>query len=304
MLEAIETATLTDPSGSTGPKGSSATPEIASQLLENPRPLIHADEKFVVFWSGKSACTSVLRWTFHRMGLLEAADYFGWIHQFRTKVYYESARYKRVIAKYDQRRYRHIRVVRDPFARTVSAYLHSLEQGYERERIANFLTIDRPYSFAEFVGYLRTVDLDVHNIHFTRQSSAAERSGDLVLDHVIRIEDGLFDGLQNAECAMGLDVTDFDAVRIQSKHRSDYSAAATFVGDQKHAPGTRVAAPAYQWFYNDQLIELVARLYASDFERYGYDTTIPSSTLSRNAVEGSAVEGSAGSVPLRLTDAA
>lgn len=286
MLEGIETSTPTRLPGSTGPS-------VATHLLENPRPLIHADEKLVVFWSGKSACTSVLRWTFHRMNLLTAADYFGWIHQFRTKVYYESRRYKRVVERYDQDKYRHIRVVRDPFARTVSAYLHSLEQGYERERIANYLMIDRPYSFAEFVGYLRTVDLDAHNIHFSRQSTAAERAGDLVLDHVVRIEDGLFDRLQDVECALGLDVTDFDSVRIQSKHQNDYTAAATFVGDTKHAPGSRVNAPAYQWFYNDELVALVARLYASDFERYGYAT--------RLAPAGLAPESR---TPLRLTDAA
>ncbi len=298
MLGRIETSTPTNGSGLAGRTDRSATPEIASHLLENPRPLIHADEKLVVFWSGKSACTSALRWTFHRMGLLEAADYFGWIHQFRTKVYYESARYKRVIARYEPKNYRHIRIVRDPFARTVSAYLHSLEQGYERQRIANYLTIDRPYSFAEFVGYLRTVDLDVHNIHFTRQSSAAERAGDITLDHVIRVEDGLFDRLQDVECALGLDVTDFDAVRIQSKHRSDYSAAAGFVGDQKHAPGSRVAAPAYQWFYNDELMALVARLYASDFERYGYATSLASSISAAPRAD------RVSSAPLRLTDAA
>lgn len=249
---------------------------VAGHLLENPKPLVNADERLVVFWSGKSACTATLRWTFHRMGLLPAADYFGWIHQFRTKVYYESRRYKRVVNRYEQTKYRHIRVVRDPFARTVSAYLHSLEQGYERAAIAAFLQIDRPYSFREFVGYLRTVDLRHHNIHFTLQSSAAERDGSLTLDHVVRVEDGLWNRLNEVELALGLEPTDFASAELQSKHRSDYSAAAAFIGDTKFAPGERVTAPEFRWFYDRALEAEVVRLYRSDFDLYGYSTTLTS----------------------------
>lgn len=249
-------------------------PEVPGHLLEDPRPLLNADERLIVLWSGKSACTTVLRWTFNRMGLLDAADYFGWIHQFRTKVYYDSRRYSRGIERYEQERYRHVRVVRDPFSRVVSAYLHSLQQGYERERIAAFLVVDRPYSFRDFVAYLSTVNLAEHNIHFRWQSTEAERSGDLQLDHFIRIEDGLQRRLNEVEQALGLAATNFAVSNIQSKHRSDYSARPEFAGDTAHGVGSRPSVPQYRLFYDPALVRQVAQLYKPDFEMYRYQTEL------------------------------
>ncbi|MEE9416766.1 MAG: sulfotransferase family 2 domain-containing protein [Acidimicrobiales bacterium] len=254
--------------------GIEVQPEVPGHLLEDPKPLLDADERLIVLWSGKAACTTVLRWTFSRMGLLDAADYFGWIHQFRTKVYYDSRRYRRGIERYQQSRYRHIRVVRDPFSRVVSAYLHSLQQGYERQQISSFLVVDRAYSFRDFVAYLATVDLASHNIHFRWQSTAAERDGELVLDHVVRVEDGLQQRLCEVEQDLGLKATDFVADNIQSKHRSDYSALPTFVGDMVHAPGSRPTVPGYGWFYDDALVRQVTRLYRPDFEMYQYQTEL------------------------------
>ncbi len=208
------------------------------------------------------------------MGLLGAADYFGWIHQFRTKVYYESRRYNVSVKRYTPEHYRHIRIVRDPFSRVVSAYLHGLEQGYAHQRIAHFLGEDRAYSFREFVAWLSTLNLAHDNIHFSFQSTVAERNGTLELDELIRIEDGLEKRLAEVEQRLGLESTDFADGQLRSKHRNDYAGVATFAGDVAHEPGAKPAAPSYEWFYDQSLVAQVATLYACDFAMYGYSTEL------------------------------
>jgi hypothetical protein len=233
-----------------------------------------------VMWSPKAACTTVMTWVFLQDGLLaEALAYSNWIHRYRLRRYQKDERYLRRLG--NLRRYgRHvIKVVRNPFDRAVSSYFHAYRHGYEDLHLSSAL--GRPvdpaqrFSFREFVHFLDRVDITRCNLHHRVQATSLERHVLFgVKPHrIIKIEDGLEAALGQVERQYGLPPTDFSNPVFRSHHHTSRIAADGLAADRRDWSPRHL--PPAAAFYDDDLVARVARLYAEDFRRYGYDPTRP-----------------------------
>lgn len=179
-------------------------------------PLIHPRHRFVVLFFAKSACTSVVIWYLHTMGLLEGArSYSRWPHDFRIDRLYKRAEDREARASLRMSQVTVLKVVRDPLERAVSSFRHALATGYARESILAALGIDtaaRGLSFERFIDFLEREDLQACDPHHALQWHPVERLRRP--DVVINVSRGdLFAGLNDFERRLGMPVTDFSALR-------------------------------------------------------------------------------------------
>ncbi len=182
-----------------------------------PEPLIDPQNRVVVIWSPKSACTATTIWFFHLCGLYEEAmAYDSWPHQYRQNVYRGSNLHRRGLTD-DLRGYRIIRVVRDPYQRAISSYRHALMTGhlnapmsaYRGRRTDN----ETGYSLVDFLNCIGRRDLSVYvsNTHHAVQSQPIERV--LPPTDVINVsKQDLFEQLNRIEAEIGVEPTEFETL--------------------------------------------------------------------------------------------
>jgi hypothetical protein len=233
-----------------------------------------------VMWSYKAACTTVIKWVFQQNGLLsEAMAYNSWVHKYRLHHYQKSERYLSRLKRLSSGAFEVVKVVRNPLDRAVSSYIHAYRHGYDDEAIAK--VVQRPvarrqrFSFREFVAYLEQSDLLYCNPHHRVQVAPIERH---VLfrtrpSKIIKIEHGLNAALGELERGLGLPATDFTNPVFESDHHTLRAAQAGLAADLVHIP--KDAVPPAAMFYDRELAEKVARLYAEDFRHYGYPGNLP-----------------------------
>lgn len=179
-------------------------------------PLIHPRHRFVVLFSAKSACSSVVIWYLHTMGLLEAArSYSDWPHDFRTDRLYQRQEDADARTTLRPSQVKLLRVVRDPLERAASSFRHALGTGYAREAIQRALGVDTELeglSFERFIDFLEHEDLRSCDPHHRVQCHPVERlrQPDMVIN-VSRSD--LFAGLNAFERLVGMPETDFAALR-------------------------------------------------------------------------------------------
>ncbi len=243
------------------------------------RPLVDPQRRFVVLFSAKSACSTVVIWFLHQIGLAEAARrHSGWPHHYRQQCFYERADYRAARETLRPGQAAVLRVVRDPVERAASSFRHALGLGYAREPIQRSLGIDTErvgLSFEQFIDFLETEDLARCDPHHRRQRHPLERlrPADTVIN---ASRQDLFDGLNAFERGLGLPHTDFAS--LAWIHELQAGRAAHSV-DWPQDPYTSVLQPdqARQGPWPRGLLTAPARarlerLYADDLSFYGaYD---------------------------------
>ena len=155
---------------------------LGAKLRQTPLPLLDASRRTVISWSAKSACTHMLIWYLHRLGLLdEARSHHPWVHRYRGEVLYRSALYQNArdqLVREGPSQWNYVKVVRDPVKRCVSSYRHALKHGYEDEKMSRALgrEIDHKcgYSYETFLGYLAQIDLHHCDIHHRVQKHSLD----------------------------------------------------------------------------------------------------------------------------------
>jgi hypothetical protein len=245
------------------------------------QPLINGEEKIVVIWSPKSACSTVLIWHFHRLGVLKAARmYHGWPHDYRAQVL-NNAEATRHWAVQANEKYTYIRVIRDPIKRAISCFRHSLRYDLIK------LSADKGYSFLEFLefllqngvrtdeGHFAFIDNGQRLVdgHFRPQYQPIE--SEVVCDVINADKEDLYQALNRIEAGLGLSVTDFTAIgwisEIANIHNSAkatrlyYKASPQEVLTRQHA---EEAWPDARTLVDKQSEALIREIYSVDFERY------------------------------------
>jgi hypothetical protein len=233
-----------------------------------------------ILWSPKAACTTAVTWAFLHNGLLpEALAFSPWIHRYRLRRYQKTERYLTRLGHLGRYGRHVVKIARSPFERAVSSYVHAYRHGYEDAALAARLR--RPigpgqrFSFREFVQYLEGIDLMRCNLHHRLQVTPLERHVlfGLKPHQIIRIEDGLEAALAEIEHRFGLPPTDFSNPVFRSTHHTSRVADNAPAADRRELSPR--ALPATAAFYDEDLTGRVARLYAEDFRRYGYDAARP-----------------------------
>jgi hypothetical protein len=263
--------------------GLSPNSDMRRLLSVNPPPLIHPDARLVVLFSPKSACTSVVIWFFHQLGIAkQAREYHQWPHRYRTEVHYGSALH-RDACRLNLSGFKVLRVVRDPIDRAASSFRHALAYRLANKAFAELLGRTdigkNGASFREFLDLLERLDLTACDSHYAVQRHPIERR--LRVTHLINIStEDLFVRLNEVEAEIGLPVTDFAQLewlhlvrqRIQER-RSRYDGADD-VTDAYETRLVREQALRGPWPSRKALLtpvarERIARLYAADIAAYG-----------------------------------
>ena len=235
-------------------------------------PLILPDKKICLFVNEKAGCTFATKWFFFQLGILEKAlEYNDWIHKYRYDVYYKSDHYRLSFLSIFSKNYIRMKLVRSPYQRAVSSYIHAIRTRYANRELSEFLhrAIDdkNTFSFEEYLAYLEQTGVRKCNPHHRVQTEKAELSGSLKIDRLIWLEDSMPE-FRRMEDEYGLITSDLSSLSQSIHHRKRVNDE-EFCGDRKFFQRERNFSQ-FQSFYNDKLKEKVANLYASDFKQYGY----------------------------------
>jgi len=268
----------------TAPPPGSQT-EFGQLLWRASPPLIHPRARVLVLYSPKAACTQVMIWFLHQLGHLRAArDFHVWPHDYRDYVYRYSELYRNAYAM-DFTKFKVIRVVRDPYERTVSSYRHMLGYGFRRDSLSNRLRYwnirNTGLSFAEFLDCLERSDLTRCNPHYRIQRHPIEDI--LPVHYLINVSnEDLFKRLNEIEPEIGLPrsniaVAAADWLKELNWHKRPQN---TLI-DDGHLYTRRLTwenARVGPWPHYDALLtpqarERIRRCYAVDFEAYFQEPT-------------------------------
>lgn len=246
-------------------------------LQQKSRPLFSQDIHLALFWSAKAGCTFATKWFFYQSGLLEAAYlYSRWIHRYRLEVYYKSPEYELNLEKILDPETRIIKVVRNPYSRAVSSYIHAVRYSYENQKLSKFLKREinsiNGFSFSEFLEYLESLDLKNCNGHHQIQLHAAEYEGLVKPNYIIHLEESK-ELIPEIELKLGLARSEFKEI-INSKHHSLREESNIFCGDFQFSQSREdknKSFPKTRFFYNKELRDKVFQLYRLDFDAYQYE---------------------------------
>lgn len=163
---------------------------LAPQQLKQRPPLWHADLPFVVLWSPKSGCTTVVKWFFHQLGLLDAAEkHHKWVHEYENKVFKADPGYLPGCCEALKAGRPVVKFVRDPAARAYSGYLEFCsprvpqDLGWQKlRRLAlvhltgsDSTDLECGFSFLQFLDWLEATDLSKIDGHLRPQFLDYER---------------------------------------------------------------------------------------------------------------------------------
>jgi hypothetical protein len=230
-------------------------------------PLIDDAHRLVLLISPKAACTAAVKWFFRGAGVLdEALRMSPWVHDFRIRSFdHRSGARQRLHGVLFDPRYRKVKVVRDPYDRAVSSFLHAARWA------DHFLPAAPPgFCFEDFLHAVQATPRAARDPHVAEQRSFWEWRWPGVVDELVRAE-SLAEGLTALSDRLGID-NPFDAAFAESDHlarRQPVSVPAA------HRIGFRAIlerVPAdYADFYQDPAVRaLAASIYAADFDAYGY----------------------------------
>jgi len=239
-------------------------------------PLFLESDDLAILWSAKSGCTFIVKWFLLQRGELEQAIAFSdWIHDYRTKVYRRSDAYNAGVHRAEFGKFRYLKLVRNPFSRAVSSYLHMVRTVGDSNFHAPFnaflgrdIESEHGVSFSEFCDFLLAIDISNADIHYRQQAHRLEVEGLIDLDHIVHLE-ALHAELTPIVSRYGLTSASIDELSA-SHHNTRREKIRHFVGSKPFLRLENDTYPDYVSFYNEDLKRKIMHIYAEDFERYGY----------------------------------
>ncbi|MCG8634384.1 MAG: sulfotransferase family protein [Desulfobacterales bacterium] len=244
------------------------------QVLTRNPPLIDPCRKLAVFWTPKAGCTFITKWFFSQAGLLdEALQYHPFVHKYRIQVYQQSRAHSKGVKDFLRHpgRYKIIKIVRDPYQRAVSSYLHTNKHSYADAALAACLRREinaaHRFSFREFLHFLAGVDIHDCNPHYKAQVHHLELTKGIVPDYILNLENAVGE-LAGLERDLDLHNTGVEKL-VASGHHTIRRPWSGFAGDRVFNMATGLAVPEADAFYNPELRQQVAYVYREDFRRYG-----------------------------------
>lgn len=234
------------------------------------QPLYHKEFPLILFWSPKSGCTSLVKWFFFQNGLLEKAiKYDPWIHKYRNKVYQKQMNYTGNLirgilsAKKDT-----IKLVRNPYKRAISTFLHVLSYNNLIDEIG--VDVNKGLSFKQYLYKIRRIGVNINSInpHIAQQYIGNE---EYYIRNYIFLEE-FNDAIRKIEENYKLLKSPYSEITTSFHHNTDKM---TVIGEHAETVLTKQRLgsnlPTYKSFYDKETKDLVFYLYEKDFKKYGYN---------------------------------
>jgi len=240
-------------------------------------PLVDSQNRFILFITAKAGCTFATKWFFEQQGLLdEALKYRKWIHAYRIQVYYKTPGYMQNLNTALSKRARKVKLVRCPFQRAVSSYLHCIRNKNRHGDISPFLgrSVDHinTFTFEEFVEFLSSIDISTCNPHYRKQTWEHEVSNRLKFYRVIKLEDSI-EGFSNIEKELELEQTDLLQLSTSNHHIKKEEGKVGYCGNIYFTKDIK-SIQHYSNFYNDSTMEKITQIYDDDFNHYDYSKNL------------------------------
>ncbi|WP_176345120.1 sulfotransferase family 2 domain-containing protein [Priestia aryabhattai] len=244
--------------------------KLIADLTTHTLPLYEKDFPLIFFWSPKSGCTSLIKWFFFQVGVLQKAmDYNPWVHFYRMEVYENSDDHIIEIRKQLSNEKKDVyKLVRNPYKRAVSSFLATLGN----ESIMNQVAPNKNggLSFKEFLYHVKNIGVskDLINNHIAQQYIEGE---ELLIENYVKLED-FSDSMRNIESKYKLLNSPILSLTRSSHHVSHRMQNKGGFADIKMTIEVfNNPMPTYESFYDDETKNLVENLFAKDFEKYKYN---------------------------------
>jgi hypothetical protein len=223
---------------------------------------------------------AVTWWFLARLGLLDGARQLAPNpHHYRLDVLLKDPDYRNSVATCDPTELSWLRILRDPYNRSVSSYRHVLRHGFddvEIEQKINVTITDSGLSFAEFLAFLESIDIAKCNVHYRQQWHPLEEH--VAIRRLVNIDqENLLEGLDAFESDLGLapllpDTRASLLAALNTESVRHHTSRETGVGNHFAIRMTRDEAnghwPTYDAFLSGDARRALERIYARDFAAY------------------------------------
>ncbi|MCA0987887.1 sulfotransferase family 2 domain-containing protein [Guptibacillus algicola] len=247
---------------------------IINKLVSPPLPLYDPTFPILLFWSPKAGCTSLVKWYFYQIGLLQTATNYESIHLYRMNEFEKQPNHKSKITKSLMTNEKDIyKLVRDPYTRAVSSYFATLINPSIMNNLAPHLKDGMSFKQFLYVIRKRGVKKGTINLHIAQQYTEGE---ELLIKNYIRLEQ-FSDELKKIEKQYSLLPSPIEKI-VKSPHHVAQKMAEfgeeSFADIKMTASSLNDSLPTYHNFYSDETIGLVREIYKQDFENYNYSLTL------------------------------
>jgi hypothetical protein len=268
------------------------TPFAPPDYVRVRTPLYDPSFPYILMWSQKAGCTTVVKWFFAQLGLLEEAQaHSRWIHDYEGQIFKRRPGYRRQLAA-AMRSGDHtvVKVVRDPMIRAPSGFLVLAERGAvishrwhwtqsHWERVDAWLAArgKDPAEGLSFIDHLAMVEEAeaeaAHSInpHLSPQYVSGE---DDVIDRIVPIE-RFAEWTAEVSAEPGVKRIDMTTIADSSHHHRTSAERTDALGERPETiPIPRGAYsdglfPSSRAFVNARTIPLIKAAYGIDFDAYG-----------------------------------
>ena len=156
----------------------------------------NSHRKIIMDWTPKAACSVMVAMFFDSMDIRQDINYTGFIHRYRKEVFYPRYGHVTMDELLDTSWYK-FKVVRNPYARMVSSYMHVMGSKLKGKFFKHNATLQHNATFEQFVsiyhnewfGKGRTFSsLDHVNPQASETEWEAYFNHDRLFNQIVRIE--------------------------------------------------------------------------------------------------------------------
>lgn len=230
----------------------------------------------ILFWSHKSGCTSLTKWFFFQIGLLETAlQHNAWIHSYREIFCSRDDYISRVSTEIAQNTKTHYKLVRNPYERAVSSFVAFIGASLFISSLEHLkpLLFNGGISFKQFLRAINEVGASIYTIdpHFCQQYVEGEKE---VVNNYIYLNN-IEEEIRSLEKKYNLPHSPLEEFFSSVHHnprkkvKYPYSLANTLFTIESFNK-IRSQFPSYDSFYDEETKQLVREIYKNDFQTYGY----------------------------------
>jgi len=245
--------------------------------------LVNKDKNIMMGWTPKCACTTACKMFFNELELLdEALEFHEFIHQYRQRVYEPK---HPVLTNYmHDKDLIKFKVVRDPYRRAVSSYVHYMRDAYTVEnhpiisQIKKMTGDPEPnnISFIDYLNYVSRIDVGKGKTEFHQeiQHDPFEVNSSFKWDYIVKIEN-IKNEINKINKQHGLSLSvegDIGKSFHYTKKIKDFEGVAfdKRAKDIIIREGEDTIIPDYKFFYNPAIKKRVESIWGKDIEIYDY----------------------------------